>query len=301
MPVFSTRLFLEPFLRAGLVGCDCRFPSQLAPWVLGLDHTLSFYKLGYRLLCFWGARWASWVHWTLGLVYFLIRRWRAHCSWAPCFQFHSVGISAYSFRFSCLYCWASPSTSWFLPRGCPVRSGIGWPFLWFIGRSLTFSGFPSYFWVPQVPWPCFFKQLGSGFSTCLSLAWGLGSSASRIRISAWGRNRFRWAGFWDFRFHDKGFSKFCSISHTLLWVLKHLPELLQLILVVKHLLCQLFNLHLVVSCIEKLSFRFLQPHPQNFNLVGESFNLNSLEDHHKVYAIPQVTLLIVGQILDSWP
>jgi hypothetical protein len=58
-------------------------------------------------------------------------------------------------------------------------------------------------------------------------------------------------------------------------------------------------LHFVVLSIKELSFVFLDPHPQNFNLLRQSLNFDGLEHNDELYILTQISLLVVGQILNA--
>lgn len=78
-----------------------------------------------------------------------------------------------------------------------------------------------------------------------------------------------------------------------------LPKLLQLVLVVVTLLCELPDLHLVVLSVEELPLRLFELHPQELNLIGKAFYFNGLEDYNEVHVLAEIVLLVVGQVLDA--
>jgi len=77
--------------------------------------------------------------------------------------------------------------------------------------------------------------------------------------------------------------------------------ILQLIFIVEHLFGQLFDLDLIVCSIEELSFCFFEFHPQQLDLIRETFNLNGLENDDEAHVFSEVAFLIVGQVLDAGP
>lgn len=99
-------------------------------------------------------------------------------------------------------------------------------------------------------------------------------------------------GLQGFIFMVKGLAYFSKLFNFL-------AILLAKSLHMKTFLVKLFDLDLVVLGIEKLPSSFGEFHPEHFNLVGQPLDFNSLEDNNKLNIIAEVSLLIVGQVLDN--
>ena len=80
---------------------------------------------------------------------------------------------------------------------------------------------------------------------------------------------------------------------------KELLVLFELIVAGVEFLSQLFDLYFVIGGVKELSFGLFEAHSEHLDLVGETFDLNGLEDNHKIDAFSEVALLVVGKVLDT--
>lgn len=78
-----------------------------------------------------------------------------------------------------------------------------------------------------------------------------------------------------------------------------LPVLVDLLLLTETLLGQFPDLHFVVARVEQLPLIFFYLHPQHFHFLRQPLDFDRLEHHNKLDVVPQVSLPIVGQILDA--
>jgi len=82
-------------------------------------------------------------------------------------------------------------------------------------------------------------------------------------------------------------------------LLNFLTILLTKSLHMKTFLIQFFDLDFIILSIEELPSSFGEFHSEHFNLVRQSLDLNSLKDDNKLNIIAEVSLLIIGKILDN--
>lgn len=80
---------------------------------------------------------------------------------------------------------------------------------------------------------------------------------------------------------------------------KELLILFELIVTGIEFLSQLFDLNFVIGGVKELSFGLFEAHSEHLDFVGETFDLDGLEDDHKIDAFSEVALLVVGKVLDS--
>jgi hypothetical protein len=79
------------------------------------------------------------------------------------------------------------------------------------------------------------------------------------------------------------------------------PVLVDLLLLGKAFFGELSDLDFVVGCVEELSFALLEFDPQDLYLLGESFDLDGLEDDDELDVVSEVCLFVVGKVLDARP
>ena len=77
--------------------------------------------------------------------------------------------------------------------------------------------------------------------------------------------------------------------------------LVNLLLLGETAFCELSNLHFVVTGIEELTLILFDAHTKDFYFLWESFDLDGLEDHDKLYVLSEIGFLVVGEVLDAWP
>lgn len=80
-----------------------------------------------------------------------------------------------------------------------------------------------------------------------------------------------------------------------------LAVLVDLLLLRETFFRQLSNLNLVVTSVKELPLVLFELDSQHLNFLGQPFDLDGLKNNDELYVIPEISLLVVGQVLNAGP